>query len=138
MSTKLCRQAIESRLSAWAAARTPALPIAWQNVRYAPTTGASYLRAFLLPATTGSEDLSGDHRRYLGVYQVNVCVPIETGPEAAEAIVGEIAAQFPVNLRITASTVTVQVITPVSEGPADQDATHFIVPASFTYRADTI
>lgn len=50
MSNKLCRQAIETRLATWAAARVPALPIAFENAPFTPVTGATYLRAFLLPA----------------------------------------------------------------------------------------
>jgi hypothetical protein len=68
MSNKLCRQAIESRLNTWAGTtRSPALPVAWENVPFtAPTT--TYLRAFLLPANTSGIDLAGAGRTYTGVY----------------------------------------------------------------------
>lgn len=138
MSTKLCRQAIESRLAAWAAARSPALRIAWQNVSFTPTSGETYLRAALLPADTSSVDLKGDHRGYRGIYQVDIATPISTGPGAAEAIAAELDALFPVNLRVTVSGLAVQVIAPASAGPAGQNETHLITPVSIPYRADAI
>lgn len=137
MSNKLCRQAIETRLAAWAAARVPALPIAWENVPFTPPAG-TYLRAFLLPATTDSQDLAGAHRAYHGVYQVSVVTPINAGPGTAEGIANEIAAQFPLNLRLAVTGLTLQVITPVTAAQGAQDTTNFTVPVSFQYRADTI
>ena len=137
MSNKLCRQAIESRLATWAAARVPALPVNWENVAFAEPTGA-YLRAFLLPANTTGPDLAGAGRTYRGVYQVSVACPINMGPGAAEAIADEIAALFPLNTRLTVTGLTLQIVTPVTAAQGAQDADRFTVPVSFTYRADTI
>lgn len=138
MSQKACKAAIESRLATWAAARSPALRIAWENVTFTPANGETYLRAFLLPADTASQDLAGTHRAFRGVYQVNVSVPLAVGAGAALGIVAELDALFPVNLRITSAGVTTQITGPASAGPADQDASHYTVPVSITYRADTI
>jgi hypothetical protein len=137
MSNKLCRKAIESRLATWAAARVPVLPIAWENVPFTPPAGA-YLRAFLLPANTTGLDLAGAGRTYRGVYQVSVTCPINAGPGAAEAIADELAALFPLNLRLAVTGLTLQVITPVTAAQGAQDATNFIVPVSFQYLAYTI
>lgn len=137
MSNKLCRKAIESRLSAWASARVPTMPIAWENVPFMPPSGA-YLRAFLLPATTSGIDLAGAGRTYRGVYQVSVVAPINAGPGFAEAIADELAALFTLNLRIAVTGLTLQVITPVTAAQGAQDATDYTVPVSFQYRADTI
>jgi hypothetical protein len=40
-----------------------------------PIAGETYLRAFSLPADTASNTLSGDHRLYTGVFQVNIVAP---------------------------------------------------------------
>ncbi|WP_313398196.1 phage tail terminator-like protein [Stenotrophomonas sp.] len=135
MSNKLCRQVIESRLAAWAAAQTPALPVAWQNVRFTEPAG-TYLRAFLLPADTGSDDLAGVHRLYRGVYQINVCAPINAGPGEAEKVAAELAALFPNNLQLPATDLTLQVISPVSAGASAQPEDRYVLPVSFRYRAD--
>jgi hypothetical protein len=137
VSNKLCRRAIETSLAAWAAARTPVLPIAWENVPFTQPSGP-YLRAFLLPAMTTSADLAGAHRSYRGVYQISVYSPINAGAGAAEAIADELAALFPLNTRLTVPGLTLQVMTPVTSAQGAQDATNFVVPVSFQYRADTI
>jgi hypothetical protein len=136
VSNKLCRRAIETRLTAWAAARAPALPIAYENVPFNAPAGA-YLRGFLLPARTASDDLAGAHREYSGVYQVSVVAPINAGPGAAEGIADELAALFPLNQRLTVAGLVLQIITPVTAAQGAQDVTSFIVPVSFGYRADT-
>lgn len=137
MSNKLCRKAIETRLAAWAAARVPALPVAWENVPFTQPSGA-YLRAFLLPATTTGLDLAGAGRTYRGVYQISVASPINAGAGAAEGIADELAALFPLNLLLSVTGLTLQVIAPVTAAQGAQDATNFIVPVSFQYLAYTI
>lgn len=137
MSNKLCRKAIEARLAAWAAARVPALTVAWENIPFTPPT-STYLRAFLLPATTTGIDLAGAGRTYRGVYQINVVAPLNAGPGAAEGIADELAALFPLNLRVAITGLTLQVVTPVTAAQGAQDATDYTVPVSFQYRADTI
>lgn len=136
MSNKLCRQAIEARLSAWAAARSPALPVAWENVAFDPV--AIYLRGFLLPAQTASADLAGKHREFHGIYQVSVVCPINQGPGIAEGIAAEIAALFPLNLRLAVTGLTVQINAPASAAQGGTDGNYYIVPVSFGYRADTL
>jgi hypothetical protein len=138
MSNKICRQLIEAQLSAWAKARAPALPVAWENVPFQPTEGATYLRAFLLPAATTGPDLAGALRVYRGVYQVSAVTPINAGPGVAEGIAEEIAGLFPLNLRLTGSGLALQIVTPVTAAKGEPDANEYIVPVSFQYRADTL
>lgn len=135
MSQKLVRAALESRLATWAAARVPALPIAWENV--AAGQALPYLRVNLLPARTTADTLDGAHRAYRGVFQVSVVTPIGAGPALAETIAAEIADLFPVNLRLPSGVLTVQVTSPASAAPALQHEHDFTVPVSLTYRADT-
>ena len=137
MSHKKCRQAYEDRLKTWAAARSPALLVAYENDPFTPTTGTTYLRAFCLPAETASQDLAGAHRGYVGVFQVSVVAPINTGGGAANAIADELAALFVNNARITISGLAVQQVSPASVAGALQDGAHYIVPVSWRYRADT-
>lgn len=138
MSTNAIRAALESRLETWAAARVPALRIAWQNTSFTPANGETYLAAFLLPADTGSEDLKGDHRAYRGVFQVSITCPINAGAGAAFGIAAELNTLFPVNGRYSSGSVTAQIIGPASAGPAISEPDRFTVPVSIPYRADTI
>lgn len=138
MSNASVRAALESRLATWAAARSPALAVVWENVPANPAQGQIYLRAFLLPADTQSDDLQGVHRARLGVFQVSIALPIGQGPGAAMGIADELDALFPVNGRYTSGSVTTQIITPASPSSGFQDEASFIVPVSIGYRADTI
>ncbi|WP_214510559.1 DUF4128 domain-containing protein [Pseudomonas brassicacearum] len=137
MSHKIIRSLLESRLSAWASARMPALRIAFQNVAFTPNSGETYLRAFLLPAGTDSNDLAGAHRLYTGVFQITIVTPTGNGPSGAETIADELAALYPLNDRLIRNGLTVLIMTPVEPGPEQTEDTAFALPVSFQYRADT-
>jgi hypothetical protein len=136
MSTQAIRALYEARLKTWADAHSPVLKIAFENVTFSrPATGI-YLRTFTLPNPTDSDYLEATDRIYMGVFQVSIVAPINTGPGAAEAIVKELEALFPAFLSLT-STLTVQTITPVSAAPAIQEPDAYVIPVSFSYRATT-
>lgn len=137
MSHKIIRSLLEGRLKTWAAARSPVLRIAYQNVAFTPTASEIYLRAFLLPAGTNSNDLAGAHRLYTGVFQVTIVTPVGGGTGAAEGLADELAALFPLNDQLTKTGFSVLVMTPVEPGPEQQEDTALALPVSFTYRADT-
>jgi len=130
------RSLLDARLNAWNQARTPRLQVVWENTP--AVTAETHLRAYLLPAGVDSLDLEGAHRVYLGVYQVSIVTPVSIGPGAGERIADEIAALFPVNLRLTGSGITLQVMTPVEPGPAIQEPNLWLLPVSFEVRSDTI
>lgn len=138
MTQKRCRAAYEARLAAWAAARVPALRVAYENAPFTPTAAETYLAPNLLPAQAESADLQGALTTYLGVFQVLIYAPINTGPGAAMGVADELAALFTNNLRLTVSGLTVQQITPASVAPALTDESRYVVPVSFQYRADAI
>lgn len=137
MSHNIIAAGFESRLLAWAKARVPKLKVVVENETYTPAAAETYLRAFTLPAVTASNTLSGDHRLYTGVFQVNVVAPSGKYRTEASGIVDELAALFPLNLRIERGGLVALVMTPVSPGPGIPDGNTFTVPASFQYRADT-
>lgn len=138
MSHATIRKIYEARLKAWAAARVPALRIAYQGVKFVPQTDETYLAAFTLPTSVDSQDLQGAHRLYLGIFQVSIVVPAGKGTGAAEAIADELAALFPLNLRLSRDGMTVMVYTPVEPGPGISEDATYNVPVSFRYRSDTI
>lgn len=136
MSQQKIRAAYESRLATWAAARTPALRVQYENVPFTPVQGETFLRAYLLPAKTANLDVQGALTVWTGVFQVSVYAPINGGSGAALGIADELAALFVPNARLTQAGLTVQQVTPCSVAPALQDATNYVVPVSFQYRAD--
>ena len=137
MSHNIIAAAFESRLLAWAKVRTKLLKVTAANEIYTPGAEETYLRAFTLPAPTASNTLSGDHRLYTGVFQVNIVTPSGKYRTEASGIVDELAALFPLNLRIPRAGLIALVMTPVAPGPGIPDGNTFTVSASFEYRADT-
>lgn len=137
MSHRTIRQIYEARLTAWAAARSPALRIAYQGVEFTPASGETYLAAFTLPAGTTSESLGGDHKAFIGLFQISVVTPSGNGSGKAEGIVDELAALFPLFDRYSKADITVVTMTPVEQGPGIPDGNNYTVAASFEYRADT-
>lgn len=137
MSHNIISAAFESRLLAWANTRAKPLKVVVENETYTPGVAETYLRAFTLPAVTDSNTLSGDHRIYTGVFQVNIVAPSGKYRTEAGDIVDELAALFPLNLRIPRAGLVALVMTPVAPGPGIPDGNTFTVPASFQYRSDT-
>lgn len=139
MSEKIIRSIYEARLATWAAAHSPVLKVAYENVDFMPPSdGSTYLRCFLLPANTDSQDLQGVHEVFKGVFQVNIVAKAGSGMGAAKGIADELRTLFPNNLRLTKSGLTVQSMTPCSQGPTQQDTNTVTVPVWFNYRADVI
>ena len=136
MSQSRIRTLLEDRLNTWASNRSPALPIAWQNVSTTPAE--TYLRAFMIPSQTDSADLKGDLTTYTGIFQVSVITPGGIGPQSAESIAEELQALFPANLLLTSASISVQTITPFSIGPELSSADSYVLPVSTQYRADDI
>jgi hypothetical protein len=124
----------DTRLQAWAASKS--LHVVYRNEFHQPVDGEIYLRVFTLPAGTESSDLKGKHRAYVGVYQISIIGPAGRGAVAIGDLVDELAELFPLNERQTRKGLTVQVMTPLEQGPDIQDDTRFTIPVSFQYRAD--
>lgn len=137
MSNKRIRSLLEGRLKTWAAARSTPIRVAYQNVQFTPNSGETYLRCFVLPATTGSDTLEGEHRRYEGVWQVNIVKPLDGGLGSALGIEDELATLFPINLQLTSSGFELYIRTPMGSGSPIFDDLNVTLPVSCRYRADT-
>ena len=135
MSQQRIRAAFESRLAQWAAARVPALPVAWTNAAATLPT-VDHLRAHLLPAETTARDVAGKNRSYRGLFQVSVFIKAGTGVGRAEAIAGELDDLFPVALRMLSAGIAVQVMTPMATRPAIQETDWYSVPVDCRYGAE--
>ena len=137
MSVARIRAAFESRLAQWAAARVPALPVVWTNASVS-LPAVDHLRAYLLPAETGSRDLAGKNRSYRGVFQVTVFTKAGIGPNRAEGIARELDELFPVALRMLNAGLGVQVLTPMAARPAIVETDWYSVPVDFRYGAEEV
>lgn len=89
------REAFETRIAAFAAAQTPPISVAWENTTFTPSPAAPYLECAMLPATSANPSLGVNFIRLLGIYQINVNYPEDTGPAPAESIADALIALFP-------------------------------------------
>jgi hypothetical protein len=137
MSHAIIATIYEAKLIAWSKARAESIKVVFENVQYDPADGETYLRAFALPGDTASSTLAGDHRAFIGVYQVSIVAPANTGKIKTNPLVAELIALFPLYARDTKTGVTVVTMSPVEQGPGITDAATYMVPVSFQYRADT-
>lgn len=136
MSQKLVRALLESRLSAWAKARTPPIRVAYQNVAFTPQTNETYLAAYLLPASTTSITLEATDKVFAGVFQVSIVAPSGNGPGIAEAVAAELELLFPNALRLARDELGLITMSPVETGPLLIGDTTITAPTSFQYRAE--
>ncbi|MBC3336659.1 phage tail terminator-like protein [Pseudomonas [fluorescens] ATCC 17400] len=137
MSHAIIASIYEAKLIAWSKARTEPIKVVFENVKYEPADGETYLRAFMLPGETASSTLAGDHRAFIGVYQVSIVAPANSGKTKTNPLVVELTALFRLYARDTKSGFTVVAMSPVEQGPGITDAATYMVPLSFQYRADT-
>lgn len=132
MSHARARQAIEIKLMAWAAAR----PIRVANFEegFEAEAGETYLRAYLLPASTTCNYLGGEAYEYTGVYQVSIVCPAGQALAGAEALVDKLSSVFRVDSPLSRKGFEGLITEPVEQGPTITDSATYTVPVSFTYR----
>jgi hypothetical protein len=137
MSDALIAQAFETTLKAWADAQTPAIPVAWENVAFEPpSSGGRYMHAFMLPNRTRSLFLDGSGRTRVGIFQINLSMPIGTGAGAARTLAAALDTAFSVT--ITAGGLRIYLLSPMSAAPPLPNSHRFVVPISAEYRADSV
>src|SRR6266571_6477486 len=136
MSNPDIREAFETRIAAFAAAQTPALPIAWENTSYTPSPSVAYLRCAMLPAVTQNPSMGAPHVRLLGFYQINCFGIQDEGPAGAEAVADALIALFPRGGMVQ-NGVTVNIDTTGSraQGLNDENG-FFFIPVRIRYRED--
>lgn len=133
----IIRAAIEARLTTWAKAQTPIIPIAYENNNYVPVTGQRYLRGTLLPADTLNPSQGGEHKRYRGIYQVDVFMPANGGTGGASALTKAIEVLFKCPTAIPRDGVNVRINRTPSVGRGAPDGAGFyMVPVSVWYDLD--
>lgn len=80
--------------------------VAWDNVRYKPVLGTTFLRPTVLPASSVLTTIN-DVKKNPGIYQVSIFTEAEKGMSAGLALADSIKALFETNRRLTAGSDTV-------------------------------
>lgn len=137
MSQKIVRAGLEKKLNTWAAAQTPVLTVAWENTTFTPPAGP-YIRAFILPEPTLSQTMDKTHRRYAGIMQVDLVMPINGGASPAETLLASLLTAFTPATSFTESGVLIYITDPASAAPAVSESSRYTVPVSIPYAAHVI
>lgn len=110
------------------------------STKSTPNPNNITLRPRLLPSTTNTLTLSGDHKVFTGLFQVGVCTPLGMGVGAADEVIEALQALYPTDSEWTHPTdlsFEVQVISPISVLNSEAEDSFFYTPVRFSYRADT-
>lgn len=132
MSNVIIRTAFESRLATWAAAQSPALPIAYENRAFIPPANNRYLRAYVIPAKTQANTLEQTDRDYEGIFQVSIVQPLTAGTASSATIALALDALYPASF-LEGST-RIFVTSPMSIAPAIIESNNYVLPVSCFYR----
>lgn len=112
---------------------TLSLPTASEGKDYKPTNSTLYVRPTILPADTTQAELgSSGQDENLGIYQVDVFAPIDTGHGVAVTQADAIADAFARGTTLTYNSVNVR-IRGVSRGAGRRDGAWYIVPVFINY-----
>lgn len=137
MSNSTIQAAIEVRLTTWAKAQTPAIPVAFANTDYTPVTGQRYLQGMLMPSDTANPSQGAQHRRYLGIYQVSVRTPAGKGTAESAALAKAIEELFPRPTTLQQGGLNVHIDKTPSIAAGAPDGNGFwMVPVTIEYRTE--
>lgn len=91
------RSELETRLSTWAAAQSPAVLVSYEAVPFnKPTDFTAFVQCFLIPNVTLNTEVSGSHMRELGIFQVNVWCKEGEGSGKIDTLVKSVIDAFPI------------------------------------------
>jgi len=100
-------------------------PVAWENVKYKPIQGVTYLRPTNLPSATFAVGMANtDSTRLVGLYQVDVFAPTEGGPGESLGVIDAIADIFPRGLIMTQGDAKIVVGVPTIDASETSGAWH--------------
>lgn len=135
MSHARIRKLFSATLSEYAALKN--IPVSYDNVK-SLFDSEDHIESHIIPADTFSDTLSGDHKAFIGMFQMTLVVQYNTGLLNAETMIDELQSIFGVNQMFTdTSGFSVQVISPIKYPEGKQSGTQWRVPCYFEYRADT-
>jgi hypothetical protein len=134
MTQELIRQAFETRLQTWATAQ--GLDVAWENVRFEPEEDVAFVRASLLPAKTKELFLDQTGRDFRGIFQVDLSMPLGTGPGTGESLVASLDTTFAGSF--TQGGIRVTLVSPMSAAPPLPVPDRYVIPVSAEYRVVTV
>lgn len=121
-------------------AQGKSLRVAYDNVQFTPNVNETYLACHLMPSVTKTETLSGDHKAFIGIFQVTIVAGSGKSTSAVDQIADDLQNEFKVyslHSEEGSPSFIVQVISPLNVPEGRVQAGNWVVPCYFEYRADT-
>lgn len=95
MTQTALRKEIEDKVAAWAASKSPAIPVAYENVTFVkPTT--TFVELYIIPATTVNPTVNAKRATLYGMIQFNIYCKSGEGSKKSELLAQELIELFPV------------------------------------------
>lgn len=148
MSHSEIRKAFNDKVRAYGA--TKGYHVVLQNAPYTPTVKETYLKTYIMPAKASTQTLSGDHKRYVGIFQIDIMIPNDVGTGDVTRITQDIQELFPVFSYVDLQIITKDnlgntvikdeksiILSPVNTADGRNKDTHYSTPVWFSYRCDT-
>ena len=133
MTIATIRAALESRLNGI----SPALPTAWENVEYTPTTGTAWQRVNLLINDPVDYAVTSDVVEQRGFLQVTLFYPRGAGTATATARADAVATRFAPVQTLTSGATNVEILKTASIGGGTIVEEWFVIPVSIPWRSFT-
>lgn len=137
MSDQHIMSALQTRLATFASSK--GLSVAYEGVKFTPNASKTHLADFLLPAPTDNPSMGRGHKRYTGIYQIDVDAPTGSNIVALRNLANEVAAHFYRGLTLTHSSgLRVLIIRDPSISRLLPDGGRMKRAVSVRYQADVI
>lgn len=137
MSHEKIKRVFESELNNYVDTKTPKPRVSYTNVRSVPKVGEVSFKSHIMPALTESYTLSGDHTLFVGVYQITIVAPFNTGTAYANQYAEELAGIFKTNRMFVGEGLEILQTKPLHIPEGFVQDTTYTLPVSFRYRCDT-
>lgn len=129
------RAALESQVSSVSGIPSAANR-AWQNVRFEPTTGTTWVRMTLNPSRRRPQDVTATGlQRYDGLFLVDVFAPEANGPAAAETLADAVVDSFEAGTVLSSGGQTIEIEWAEISTSAVADSPWFQVPITIKWKA---
>lgn len=123
--------ALNQRLQGYAT--TNSITVAWENTKTEPSTGTNWIRPTVLSADVDQVGIaSSDSEYHLGIYQIDVFVPIGTPKAIALELADSISDYFTRGLSLTYNSTSVRIGTK-SIGTGTRDNAWYQLPVFINY-----
>ena len=133
----MTQAAIRSALEAALNGMSPPLATAWENVAFTPpASSVPYQRAFLLFAAPENPDMGRGVTRENGIFQINLCYPLQAGDGAARARVALIRNTFYRSATFVSGAARVIIRNTPEAGAGAASGDRWIVPVKCIFFAD--